>query len=549
MMPKGRAPKRGYSKIKSQRHASILCLVQQIKKASSQIHNDALVGERASHAVQGGRVADGLALGALALDDAHALLFALILDDRLEVADELGPDLCDGQGDGDVDGGRVLQGVERGGAVEHRRVALGREAVLVRVDADAGHALEAKVKRLRLEAGLFEAGNDKGAEAAVDVQPELVAQRQARQPRDVVDDAVREVGRGAYEQDGVAVDEARDAAQVDLVVGRGAVDKVHLDLEVVGGLAEGRVRGHGENPVLVVLSHSTLDVGLLARRQTGEEDAFGAAAGRGAGRTLGRVEHVEDHADDLGLHLTDAREDVRVDGVGDGKEAVGVGLELDQLRLAVVDGAGDVAVLPAGVVHVGQTVELGADILLGHPLLGQRQVARLRGRDELGGHLVERLLDLGAYLAADTGGLQEPAVEDAADVAIQLEDGADDTAALELPVEATRPSGDKVDEDDVADPARKQSDVSNAVFPVRLSDRRVHYRSRFTKPKDSAEEAAPGLRGPEPRRLIGMRDEPGMMLMSRSAVQTELGFRFGYISYSESRDEGIGASKDRKGDP
>ncbi len=53
---------------------------------------------------------------------------------------------------------------------------------------------------------------------------------------------------------------------------------------------------------------------------------------------------------------------------------------------------------------------------------------------------------------------------------------------------------------------------------------RGHYRSRFTRPRDSAEEAAPGLRGPEPRRLIGMRDEPGMMLISRSAVQTELGF-------------------------
>ena len=99
-------------KDKDNRDASNLCLVQQVKETCSQIHDDALVGERAGHTVEGGRVANGLALGAFALDDAHALLFALLLDDRLEVADELGPDLCDGQGDGDVDGGRVLQRVE-----------------------------------------------------------------------------------------------------------------------------------------------------------------------------------------------------------------------------------------------------------------------------------------------------------------------------------------------------------------------------------------------------------------------------------------------------
>ena len=79
---------------------------------------------------------------------------------------------------------------------------------------------------------------------------------------------MREVGRGADEHDGVAVDEARDAAQVDLVVGRGAVDKVHLDLEVVAGLAEGRVRGDGENPffsvVLVALVRKLSFLGITA---------------------------------------------------------------------------------------------------------------------------------------------------------------------------------------------------------------------------------------------------------------------------------------------
>lgn len=89
---------------------------------------------------------------------------------------------------------KVLVGAQGLGAVEDRAVALGGEAVLVRVAADGGDALEAEIEGDGLKAGLFEEGKEEGAQAAVDVKREALLKCQLRQRRDVVDDAVREVG-------------------------------------------------------------------------------------------------------------------------------------------------------------------------------------------------------------------------------------------------------------------------------------------------------------------------------------------------------------------
>jgi hypothetical protein len=79
-------------------------------------------------------------------------------------------------------------------AVENRGVALGREAVLVGVARDGGDALEAEVEGGRLEAGFVEEGDEEGAQAAVDVEREALFEGEFGEGRDVVDDAVREVG-------------------------------------------------------------------------------------------------------------------------------------------------------------------------------------------------------------------------------------------------------------------------------------------------------------------------------------------------------------------
>ena len=82
-----------------------------------------------------------------------------------------------------------------------------------------------------------------------------------------------------------------------------------------------------------------------------------------------------------------------------------------------------------------------------------REISRLCRRGQLCRHLVNGLLELGVDLVSDTGGAEEVAVEDSANVAVGFEDGADRTAAFELPVCAASPSDDKVDKDDVSDPA------------------------------------------------------------------------------------------------
>jgi hypothetical protein len=65
----------------------------------------------------------------------------------------------------------------------------------VRVAGDGGDALESEVEGLGLEAGLLEEGDEEGAETAVDVERDGLAEGEAGERGDVVDDAVGEVGR------------------------------------------------------------------------------------------------------------------------------------------------------------------------------------------------------------------------------------------------------------------------------------------------------------------------------------------------------------------
>jgi hypothetical protein len=65
--------------------------------------------------------------------------------------------------------------------------------------------------------------------------------------------------------------------------------------------------------------------------------------------------------------------------------------------------------------------------------------------------LGQRLADLLAHLGPDARGAQEVAVQYAAGIGVQLDDGADEAAAFELPEGASDYAEDEEEEDDVAE--------------------------------------------------------------------------------------------------
>lgn len=142
----------------------------------------------------------------------------------------------------------VLVGTQFRGAVEDGAISLWRKPVLVSVAGDRCDTAEAEVEERGGEAGGSEEGDEEGAEAAVDVEWDAARDSELGERGDVVDDAVGEVGGRADEEDRVAVYEARDRRDGDLVGGRGASDEVDLDSEVVAGFVEGGVRRVREDP-------------------------------------------------------------------------------------------------------------------------------------------------------------------------------------------------------------------------------------------------------------------------------------------------------------
>lgn len=116
------------------------------------------------------------------------------------------------------------------------------------------------------------------------------------------------------------------------------------------------------------------------------------------------MEEVQDHAHNLGLHLAHTREDIGMDGIGNSELAKGLGLQLHELILAVVHSTRDKSILPASVIHVGEVLELGADVIMREAILGESKVSDLVLGDQLLGQLGQRLIDLLLNLASHARG-------------------------------------------------------------------------------------------------------------------------------------------------
>jgi hypothetical protein len=107
-------------------------------------------------------------------------------------------------------------------------------------------------------------------------------------------------------------------------------------------------------------------------------------------------------------------------------------------------------------IHGGEAFEFGAEDIFGEALLGEDEVAGLVEGHEFTGQLIEGLLDLRLNAAAHARGTQEETVEDAADVVVEVEGGADDAAALEFPEGPAGPAQDEEEKDDVAEPIKRE---------------------------------------------------------------------------------------------
>lgn len=140
-----------------------------------------------------------------------------------------------------------------------------------------------------------------------------------------------------------------------------------------------------------------------------------------------------------------------MDRISNGKPAKGLGLQLQQLVSAMVDGAADLAVLPHGMLHAAELLELGHDLVVAHALLGQTDELDHAG---LLGHqflleLGQGGLDLPVDLGADARGAQEERVEDQAEVGVEVAQGAEDAMAAEGVERAAQQTQDEDEEDDV----------------------------------------------------------------------------------------------------
>lgn len=139
------------------------------------------------------------------------------------------------------------------------------------------------------------------------------------------------------------------------------------------------------------------------------------------------------HCDNFSLHLPDTREDIRVQRVRDTESVKRLRLDLQQVLAAVVHSTTDSTIFPPRMLHVGQLLQLGADLFGGPSLLREREIPCDIGarRHELILQILNGLGHLLVNLASDTGGAQKDGVEKETDGEIDIAKTADKAVAAQ----------------------------------------------------------------------------------------------------------------------
>ena len=246
-------------------------------------------------------------------------------------------------------------------------------------------------------AQLLGPGEHEPAQAGVGVEADAPLEGQHRELRDGVYDPVGVAGGGAHQHDGVAGDGPAGGFHVgfEVLVHR---DAHRFDAEVVGGLVEGRVGGHGQHHLRsgdALLLPGPVPIGFHRH-----QDAFGAAGGHraadlGVGVHLaGGIgpQHFGRHRHDLGFVFDGAGPQVGVEGVALGVQGVNLVHKGDVAFIAVIDGSRNVALAPALLLVLVQGLHKLEDGLVGEPFFGEAVVGGglvpvgLEGRFQLGQH-------------------------------------------------------------------------------------------------------------------------------------------------------------------
>jgi hypothetical protein len=122
------------------------------------------------------------------------------------------------------------------------------------VNTDASHTGLTEVETTfflvrRGEAGLLEKCDNERSQATINMKGDFVLRSKARQGRNIIDNAVGEVGSRSNKKNGVGVDQATDCVDIDLELGLRAGHTVQFDLEIIAGLDESRVGCIRNNPM------------------------------------------------------------------------------------------------------------------------------------------------------------------------------------------------------------------------------------------------------------------------------------------------------------
>lgn len=239
------------------------------------------------------------------------------------------------------------------------------------------------------------------------------------------------------------------------------------------------------------LRDPSLQEALLPGRQACHEDRFRATTGGDTSAIRGSIEQRQDlrrlairsqqrravyraqityHSNHLGLHLANARENIRMNRVGNAKLAKGLCLQLQEVFATMIYRTAHTSIFPACMFQASQLGELLTNLIRRPAILRQCEIpSNIRTTlYKLRLEVLNSCRDLLIDLASDAGDAQEDRVKEEANSDVNVADASEKAVATKRIEGLAR----------VAENEEYKYDVADAVVvPVSDDDRRFAGRS------------------------------------------------------------------------